>query len=33
MTKLKNYDEEQAQFKAITIDDDQPDFEREDEFG
>ena len=33
MKRIKDYEDEQARYKAITIDDDQPDFERDDEFG
>ena len=33
MKRMKDYEDQQALYKAATIDDDQPDFERDDEFG
>lgn len=33
MKRIKDYEDEMAEFKAVTIDDDRADFEREDEYG
>jgi hypothetical protein len=33
LRRKKHQEEEEARIKAVTIDDDAPDFEKEDEFG
>lgn len=32
MKRIKDYEDEMAQFKAVTIDDDEPDIEKDDEY-